>query len=182
MRRSELKRSAGLSSRGSGGACPPKPDNHPYCPHGLYAAAGCRDCAEPRKRYDGQEWRRLVFEDHADAFTLLSSLGGRPGVVTCEWCLLVGGEMTPAEEAHHLLTRQSLRRSLPPAAYAVAAMDPRNGIPLCRECHADHHSRRHPICRDALRPVAFEFAAELDERFGTRLLAWLDRTYPEQTA
>lgn len=158
MKRSPLKRTASLSPRGKGGACPPKP-----------SGAERNGIATPKHRvsgYDGQEWQRRVIESYTDAFTVLS------GWVACEWCLFTNGHLVPAEEAHHLLTKQVLRRELDRGVYEVAVMDPRNGMPLCKTCHAAHHSRQSPIHHSALRDEAFEFARE------HKLLAILNRTYP----
>ena len=158
MRRSELKRSSGLSARGKGGACPPKP-----------SGAERNGIGTPKRvvpGYDGVEWQRRVIESYTDPFTFLS------GWVACEWCLWTGRDLRPAEEAHHLLTKQVLRRELDLGVYEVAVMDPRNGMPLCKACHAAHHSRQSPVCRYALRDEAFEFARE------HKLLEILNRTYP----
>lgn len=134
MRRSELKRSAGL--RRSGG--------------GLSRRNGIKPVT--RAAYDGLEWRRRVFEMHG-------------AVCPCG---------RPASAAHHVCSKQALRRALPAEVFAVAVMDPRNGLPLCEWCHGQHHAALPRLGRDVLRWCHREFAVELG-------LGWLlDREYDER--
>lgn len=153
MKRSGLNRRTPLSARngikpvGKGGACPPRP-------------------AESTVKYDGVEWRRRVFAKYADS---LNRLTGSP--VGCWMCVNVWGEQVPAQDAHHLLPRQQLVRHLPAEVAAVAVMDPRGGMPLCRDCHGAHHARSQPIPRAWLSDDAQDFADEHG-------LGWLlEKTY-----
>ena len=78
-----------------------------------------------------------------------------------------------ANDVHHLIYRQALRRTLAPEVYAVASMDQRNAMSLCRPCHDAMHARTRPIWWHELPVSVHVFAAEHG-------LTWLlERTYPE---
>lgn len=116
---------------------------------------------ERAQRWDGWAWREAVFGLHGP------------------WSLLSGA---PAETAHHCITRQQLRRELPADVYKAAIRDPRNGVPLTNREHERHHSRMAVIPADRLPGSVWEFAADLDRAYGTRLTVWLERTYGEGKA
>lgn len=99
-------------------------------------------------RWDGVEWQRRVFAEH-----------GRS-------CLGCGA---PATDAHHICYRQVLRRELPDQPDAET--DVRNGLPLCRQCHANHHARRVVLPVSVLPAALWEFAA------GAGLVWWVERFY-----
>jgi hypothetical protein len=93
---------------------------------------------------------------------------------------LASGE--PAVDAHHCIYFQTLKVELSGRVdgrvmRAILA-DPRNGAPLARTPHFEHHHGTRRLEREVLPASVFVFASELDTRFGTRLLAWIDRTYP----
>jgi hypothetical protein len=87
----------------------------------------------------------------------------------------------PAVEGHHIVKEQVLRRYAAGCGYDFeeARFDWRNRLGVCRDCHANHHSRSRPISREVLwrfAPWVFDFARELG-------LEWaLDREYPEATS
>lgn len=120
------------------------------------SGAGSRNGIQPVRRavsgvYDGVEWQSRVAGMHGMA---------------CWGC---GGTAT---DMHHALDKQTLRRELDAGAYAVAVMDPANGIPLCRGCHAGHHAWLPRLSRELLADCHWEFAG----RYG---LVWLlERNYP----
>lgn len=75
-----------------------------------------------------------------------------------------------AADGHHIVTAQFLRVN----GFADRLWDPRNRLPLCRQCHAAHHGTRRITRRFLLMnaPGVFAFAAELG-------VDWvLDREYP----
>ena len=147
MRRSELKRSAGLSSRGKGGACPPKPRQ-----------------------------RRIVIPGAPDP----ERLGWFQSVIELQGdrCVVTGWMATHAHHAVHVsVLKRELPRSLDRDTFGGILRDPRNGVPLRWEPHFEHHHGTKRLPRDVLPESVFVFACELDDRFGTRLEAWLDRTY-----
>lgn len=61
----------------------------------------------------------------------------------------------PADELHHVVYRQELRR------LTGDPDDTQNLVPLCRDCHAAHHSRVDPLATRVLPDSAFEFARGL---------------------
>ena len=129
MKRSPLKRTTGLSARGKGGACPPKP-----------SGAERNGIGTPKRRkdeYDGKRWRA-------------EGLAIAPG---CERC---HGRVA-ADDRHHIVYRQILRRELG-ERYGVAAMDQANGMSLCRPCHNAHHAWFDPIVFERLPAEAVAFA------------------------
>lgn len=130
MKRSELKRTTGLSARGKGGACPPKP-----------SGAERNGIGRP-KREDGS-WRP-VFR------ALVAGMHG----TTCRVC------GAPATDPHHVIREQDLRKLLPADGIEAVLADPRNGLSLCRLDHSRHHARFAPIPRELLSPCHFEFAAD----------------------
>lgn len=142
VKRSRLERKSGLSARGKGGACPPKP-----------SGAERNGIGRPKREdtYDGRRWREQ-------------------GLAICPDCELCGHR---ADDVHHLIYRQALRRTLSAGVYAVAAMDQRNAMCLCRKCHNEMHARTRPIWWHELPVSVHTFAADHG-------LTWLlERTYPE---
>lgn len=100
--------------------------------------------------------RRLTREQRAAAAEFRGSIEGKP-------CVVCGRD---AEEAHHVISADYLRRNHPGRVYEAD-----NALPLCRDCHGRHTnaSRRIPIGH--LLRVNREFADELG-------LGWyLDRYY-----
>lgn len=83
-----------------------------------------------------------------------------------------------ADDWHHVIYAQRLRWELPVEAQAAALADVRNGMPLCRHRHAAHHNASERILYSELPDSVFEFAQELDARYSTALMFWLERTYP----
>jgi len=77
--------------------------------------------------------------------------------MTCWVC----GEYAP--HAHHIVTRQQLRRWAHTTGrnYTDLASDERNLIPLCMGCHSAHHNRTVPITSKALPDDAIRFARDL---------------------
>jgi hypothetical protein len=59
-----------------------------------------------------------------------------------------------AEELHHVVYQQELRRA------GADCGDFRGMVPVCRECHARHHSGLRPLQLGALPSVCFSFAKE----------------------
>lgn len=57
-----------------------------------------------------------------------------------------------AVQLHHVIYAQHIPRE--------HRKDDRNLIPLCLRCHADHHSRQHPISLNLLPDSVYEFAVE----------------------
>lgn len=116
------------------------------------------------RRYEGQEgFREAVLK--RDGLS-------RPCVVGC-------GRV--AVEAHHIVYKRTLSNFLDlydieeyPLERQVT--DPRNGLPLCRHCHDNHHNASQPIPRELIPEVAWDFAREL------RLDWWLERHYPKRRA
>jgi hypothetical protein len=92
--------------------------------------------------------------------------------------LCVVCQKRPATEGHHILKEQVLRRYAAAHGYDFEEVrfDPRNRLGVCKDCHANHHSRAQPITRETLWRFArwvFDFARTVD-------LEWaLDREYPE---
>lgn len=173
MKRSELKRSTGLSQRGKGGACPPKPWNE-LDTEERAVVLGLGQATTPRRKnsrrhrrlqLQGPKWRRRTFDEHG---------------ALC-W---VTGE--PATQAHHVIPMQKLAFLLCPvwreqgmdfkqveARLREVCRDVRNAMPLATDPHMNHHNRSPAIGRDVLAPCHFEFAAEHN-------LTWLlEKTYPE---
>ena len=77
----------------------------------------------------------------------------------------VACEQAPAEEAHHIIRVQVLRREAWARKYKLEDViwDRRNRLPLCKACHADHHSGKRRLSHDLLYKVArwvYEFAEE----------------------
>lgn len=60
-----------------------------------------------------------------------------------------------ADELHHAIYRQELRRA------GGDPDDTQNLVPLCRSCHAAHHSRANPLPSRVLPDSAFAFARGL---------------------
>ena len=89
--------------------------------------------------------------------------------------------------AHHVLPKQVIRQYVRglrlPSVEAIPLSkrllsDTRNRLWLCEGplgCHPQFENRRLVIPRDRVPQGAFEFAAELGERF----VAWLEKRYPE---
>lgn len=94
--------------------------------------------------------------------------------------LCVVCQQRPATEGHHIIKEQVLRRYSTSNGYDVedVRFDPRNRLGVCKDCHANHHSRARPITRETLWRFArwvFDFARTVD-------LEWvLDREYPAAT-
>lgn len=130
--RSGLSRKTGLSARGKGGACPPKP-----------SGAERNGIGTPKRRKKDESWR-AVFR------ALVAGMHG----TTCRVC----GK--PATDPHHVIREQDLRKRLPADGIEAVLADPRNGLSLCRLDHARHHARFAPIPRGLLSPCHFEFAEE----------------------
>ena len=158
MRRSELKRTTGLSSRGKGGACPPKPS-------GAERNGICTP-SKPKRRRERTRgkggWRNKVFEMHGDR------------------CLRCGVQ---ADVGHHVVEKSRLFLELGHDCSQAILSDPRNGFPTCNSCHMGHHNwsghdTPFRFTRELLPASVFVFAAELDEKYGTRFQVWIDRTYP----
>lgn len=88
----------------------------------------------------------------------------------------VACEERPAVEGHHIIRVQVLRREAETRGFVLADViwDRRNRLPLCRECHAEHHSGKRRLSHDLLYRVArwvYDFAEGLD-------LEWvLERDY-----
>lgn len=89
-----------------------------------------------------------------------------------EWFIEIRGsvcvacEEPPAEEAHHIIRVQVLRREAWARKYQLEDViwDRRNRLPLCKECHADHHSGKRRLSHELLYRVArwvYEFAEDL---------------------
>ncbi len=165
MKRTPLSRKSRLSVRngikpvGKGGACPPKPE----CPDSDRA----RWLASPHMPSRGKPpgWGPSVFEMHGDR------------------CMVTGKR---ARDGHHIVYAQTLKRELKARVdgrtmRAILA-DPRNGMPVARGPHDDHHHGVKRIPREALPGSVWEFAADLDRAHETRLTAWLERTYNTNNA
>lgn len=76
-----------------------------------------------------------------------------------------------------ILERELRDRGWPPERISTAAWDKRNRLPVCDQCHLNHHNgtRRLPIdlvVREA--PKAIQFARELD------MLEALKRDYDQE--
>jgi hypothetical protein len=159
----------------------------------------------PLVRYSalGREGQRSTEERRATAAEYARANGGRSGKIppagerhprrskgvgrppTPYWwreeikgSLCVVCEKRIATEGHHIIRFQVLRREAKRLGYELAAVafDRRNRLPVCADCHANHHSRSRPIGRDVLLRVArwvFDFARE------TGLEAALEREYPQ---
>jgi hypothetical protein len=82
----------------------------------------------------------------------------------------------PAVEGHHIIRLQVLRREAKNRGFDfdLVRWDARNRLPLCKHCHANHHSRAAPLSKELLLRVArwvYDFASEHD-------LTWaIDREY-----
>lgn len=80
----------------------------------------------------------------------------------------------PATDPHHIVTRARLRQLAPQLGVGAEWLlfDARNGMPLTRDEHANHHSRKRPILMGDLPERVFSFVAD----YG--LQDWLARYYP----
>lgn len=81
-------------------------------------------------------------------------------------------------KAHHIITRQRLRRKAREMGVDPERLlwDTRNRLWLCDRHHAAHHARSKPIGWTVLEqhaPKAFQFAEEVESTL------WLERTYPK---
>ncbi len=59
-----------------------------------------------------------------------------------------------AEQLHHVVYQQELRR------VGADASDPRGMVPVCVQCHAEHHGRQRPLLSCTLSSASFGFALE----------------------
>ena len=75
----------------------------------------------------------------------------------------------PAVDLHH-----AIPRSLCPQD---AKRDLRNGLPLCKECHARWHRRKLTIYRDVFRPDEWDYIVNV-KLTGRETRPWLDARYP----
>lgn len=69
---------------------------------------------------------------------------------------------------HHIVYMQHLRRERAPL------WDPRNCLPVCFNCHGQHHNSRRKISVSQLPKQAFEFADEFGFSY------YFDRYYAEE--
>lgn len=146
-----LERRTGLSQKGKGGPNPPRVS--PQLTHRNYGGGG-----RPKP---SRGWRAQVFAMHGKV------------------CATHDRE---AVHAHHVITQQALVDHLraklrDDRALKLILSDPRNGMPLCKECHDAHH---HPAVNDGrlpyatLKPCHLEFAATYGLEW------WLEKHYPRE--
>ena len=152
MKRSPLKRTTGLSARGKGGACPPKP-----------SGAERNGIGTPKRKSKAVPqagWTEAVFERHGHVCRVCGAL---------------------ATDAHHLVPQQVLRRELAgrcsPAELRSLLGDPDNGLPLCRVDHMRHEfSPGFSLAARHLDPEAVDdFLARVFVTTGVDLSWCLDR-------
>lgn len=88
-------------------------------------------------------------------------------------CVVCGS--THKVQGHHVIAQQVLRRVARKFSYDVLVLlwDKRNGLAVCRDCHAAHTSAKKRIPRSCIPLPALEFAAELG------LTYIIERDYPE---
>lgn len=70
-----------------------------------------------------------------------------------------------------------LHHAIPRSMCKATKTDLRNGIPLCRACHAGWHDRQVTIYRDAFTVAEWAFLLTVD-LLGQEVGPWLDRHYP----
>jgi hypothetical protein len=157
---------------------------------GLDRRAALKRAAGPERR---TSLRRSAFKRRPKRHTELERREARAAIlfgasVRTQRCCQVCGYNGVFVEAHHVISRQLLRRLLGQKGAPVdpnVLHDPRNGLLLCTDeahghrrqgCHGLHTSARRRIPRRALRPENWVFAREHD-------LAWvLEVEYPEVEA
>ena len=151
MNRGEgLKRTTGLSSKGKGGANPPRVD--PPTSHRTYKGGG-----RPKA---SRGWRGQVFALHGRVCRSCSQAAVHAHHVVTQ-AAIVDNLRALLDDDH---------------ALKLVLSDPRNGMPLCKSCHDAHH---HPAVNDGrlpyemLKPCHIEFA----ELHG--LSWWLEKHYPK---
>lgn len=99
-------------------------------------------------------------------------------LVLAEPCLLKQTrpehECRGAMDPHHVLKRQWLEREFPGVWNVID--DPELGVALCRQAHANHHDRSHPIYLE-------ELPARVLDRCAALSIDWkLRRDYPSITS
>jgi hypothetical protein len=87
-------------------------------------------------------------------------------------CVVCGGR--GFLKAHHVITKQKLRRELGKKIAEEVMWDPRNGMTLCEFHHSQHHCRAKPVPLEKLSHENWNFAMEHD------LTYVLEITYPSE--
>ncbi len=89
--------------------------------------------------------------------------------VTSKPCRVCGNHRT---EAHHIVPRASFRRSI--LSSGLDVHDPSNLMPLCHQCHQNHHTKG----RDGRVPRRCLEDHEVAFVLAVKSPAWLDAWYP----
>lgn len=68
-----------------------------------------------------------------------------------------------ADQLHHCVYQQEIRRTAPATDKTIGwwTQDPRNLVPVARNCHGAHHGRTRPLELSVLPGSVYAFAREL---------------------
>lgn len=87
-------------------------------------------------------------------------------------CVMGPDECEGRVEAHHVVTRQTLRKH----GLEIEEWNVDNRMGLCERHHDRHHARSQPVQMELVPGVAVDFAFELGLEW------WLERYYPADEA